>query len=79
MNNMMKVICISDTSIHTGTKLYLNIGQTYLIDRSSIYLDADGDAFGIVYNAIVGDGQPECVRPGTIVGNKALKHFKSVI
>lgn len=79
MTNMMKVICISNTSICTSNKMPLDIGQTYFIDRSSIYLDSDGDAFGIVHNAIVDDEQPKDVRPGTIVGNLALKHFQSII
>lgn len=75
---MMKVICISNTSIYTGAKLYLNIGQTYFIDRSSIYMDTDGDAFGVVHNAVY-DEHLEDVGPGTIVGNMALKHFQSII
>lgn len=79
MSNMMKVICISNTSICTSNKMPLDIGQTYFIDRSSIYLDTDGDAFGVVHNAIVDNAEPEGARPGTIVGNLALKHFESVI
>lgn len=79
-SNMMKVICISNTSFYTGAKLlYLNIGQAYLIDRNSIYMDEDGDTLGIVFESIVDNKQPEGVRPGYVVGNFALKHFKSVI
>lgn len=76
---MMKVVCISNTSFHTGAKLYLNIGQTYFIDRSSIYMDADGDAFGVVHNAVFDEQLEDGVRPGTMIGNMALKHFESVI
>lgn len=78
-NKMMEVICISNTSINTGNKLPIDIGQTYFINKSSIYMDEDGDAFGIVYTAIVDEAHPEAVKPSTIVGSLALKHFKSVI
>lgn len=78
-NKMMEVICISNTSIHTGNKLPLDIRQPYFIDKSSIYMDDDGDAFGIVYTAIIDEAHSEEVKPGTIVGSLALKHFKSVI
>lgn len=75
MNNMMKVICISNT--FANTKMSLNIGQVYFIDRFSIYLDADGCAFGVVYNVDANDKQDD--RPGTIKGHFMLDHFKSVI
>ena len=78
-NKMMEVICISNTSIYTGNKLPLDIKQPYFINKSSIYTDEDGDAFGLVYTAIVDEAHSDAVKPGTIVGNFALKHFKSVI
>lgn len=59
--SMLPVRCISTRSSNLNS---LIVGQQYTIDRLSIYIDGDGDAYGIVYDLM-----------GKRIGNMLLKHF----
>lgn len=45
----------------------IEVGRAYIIDRLSIWLDADGDAYGVVYDIA-----------RNRVGQMLLSHFTSV-
>lgn len=60
----MAVRCISIRENHPDQ---IQIGHAYLIDKTSIWLDADGDAYGVVYDA-----------KRNRVGQMLLSHFTSV-
>ena len=60
----MKVICISERKSHFSQ---IEKGQFYKIDRQSIWIDSDGDAYGSVYD-----------ESGVFVAQMLLKHFQSV-
>lgn len=59
---MMPVVCISQREL-SGT----DIDEVYSIERSTIFIDRDGDTYGDVYN-----------RDGKRVGTMLLKHFKTL-
>lgn len=61
---MMNVICIYKRPAHT---VPIEEGKFYQIDRNSIWLDADGDAYGKVYDM-----------SGKYIGEMMLLHFKSI-
>lgn len=63
MNNYMRVICINE---RPGYK-QVQKGEQYLLDRSSIWIDSDGDAYGMFYNL-----------QHFYVGQLKLSHFRSV-
>lgn len=63
MNNYMKVACINE---RPGYK-QIQKGDQYLLDRSSIWIDSDGDAYGMVYDL-----------NHNYVGQLKLSHFCSV-
>jgi hypothetical protein len=46
VNNYMRVACINE---RPGYK-QIQKGDQYLLDRSSIWIDSDGDAYGMFYN-----------------------------
>lgn len=58
----LPVICIS---IRESIPDQLKINDEYIIDRLSIYLDIDGDAYGMVYNSSM-----------KRIGNMKLSHFR---
>lgn len=60
----MEVWCIS---VRDDVPNMITPGDPYLIDRSSIWLDSDGDAYGDVYE-----------QTGRRVGQMRLSHFSSV-
>ena len=62
----MKVICISNRK---ECPEQIKINDTYYIDPMSIYIDADGDAMGMVYR------NWDMTDPA---GNMLLKHFCTV-
>lgn len=49
------------------------IGVHYYLDLASIYLDVDGDAYGMIFTQ--GNNGEEIIS----LGYKLLKHFKTVI
>lgn len=59
---MLPVQCIS---IRESIPTQITIGQEYVIDRLTIWIDADGDAYGTVYD-----------NAGNRVGDMLLKHFR---
>lgn len=59
--SILPVRCIS---IRDTVPEQVVVGQQYSIDRLSIWIDADGDAYGVVYDRI-----------GNRVGEMQLKHF----
>lgn len=63
MNNYMRVACINE---RPGYK-QIQKGDQYLLDRSSIWIDSDGDAYGMFYNLQL-----------FYVGQLKLSHFRSV-
>lgn len=63
MNNYMRVICINE---RPGYK-QVQKGEQYLLDRSSIWIDSDGDSYGMVYDL-----------NHNYVGQLKLSHFCSV-
>lgn len=58
----LPVVCIS---IRESIPDQIKINEEYIIDRLSIYLDSDGDAYGIVYNSSM-----------KRIGNMKLSHFR---
>ena len=60
--SMLHVIC---RSIRESNPNQIVIGGQYMIDRLSILIDEDGDAYGTVYD-----------QNGNRVGNLLLSHFK---
>lgn len=58
---MLPVHCIS---IRESNPTQIVIGKQYEIDRLSIWIDRDGDAYGVVYDCM-----------GNRVGEMLLKHF----
>lgn len=65
-DRFMVVECIGVSKVFKGR---VNVGERYLIDRDSIYIDHDGDVFGSVYKM-----DDHLVS----IGNMYLKNFKSV-
>lgn len=59
----MEVWCISERD---DVPNMIKVGNPYLIDRSSIWIDSDGDAFGDVYE-----------QTGRRIGQMLLSHFSS--
>ncbi len=57
----MSVICISERKSMPGQ---IVVGERYTLDRQTIYIDSDGDAFGVFYDA-----------RRNRVGNLRLSHF----
>ncbi len=64
MENMMDVVCISERETKEGQII---VGDFYYIDRRTIWLDRDGDAYGAVYDD-----------RGDNIGNIKLSHFCSL-
>ena len=62
--NMMLVTCISERETNKGQ---ITIGKKYMIDRLSIWIDRDGDAYGEVFGM-----------DGYRVGDMLLRHFMPV-
>lgn len=60
---MMKVICISDRMPITNI---IEKGEIYEIDRYSIWVDSDGDAYGSIYK----NGKQIC--------QSKIAHFQSI-
>lgn len=58
---MLPVRCIS---IRETFPSQVEVGQQYMIDRLTIWMDAVGDAYGVVYDC-----------KGNRIGNMLLKHF----
>jgi len=61
---LMKVICISN---RLSFLQQIKKGDFYFIDRSSIWIDAEGDAYGKVYDL-----------NEKLIGQMLLSHFCSV-
>ncbi len=61
---MLPVRCIS---IRESNPSQITVGEQYTIDRLSIYVDADGDAYGVVYDNKRGR-----------IGEMLLKHFSGI-
>lgn len=61
--NYMNVKCISSRD-NTNQ---IVVGNLYVLDRATIYIDSDGDAFGVIYDKNMNR-----------IGNLLLKHFMSV-
>jgi len=62
--NMMPVRCISERSSRPNQ---ITVGKAYLIDRNSIWIDNDGDVFGMIFNT-----------DGSNIGQMKLSHFTSL-
>ncbi len=45
----------------------IEVGQSYFIERETIYIDEDGDAYGLVYDIDF-----------NLIGNIKLAHFSSL-
>ncbi len=58
------VICISERALRPGQ---IKIGKNYLIDRFSIWIDADGDAFADIFD-----------EEQKYIGHLALSYFSSL-
>jgi len=58
---MLPVRCIS---IRESMPTQIKVGKRYAIDRLSIYIDTDGDAYGVVYD-----------NKRNRIGEMMLKHF----
>jgi len=58
----LPVICIS---IRESIPDQIKIDKEYIVDRLSIYLDMDGDAYGMVYDSSM-----------KRIGNMKLSHFR---
>lgn len=58
---MLPVRCIS---IRESNPTQITVGHGYIVDRLSIWMDADGDAYGVIYDC-----------KGNRLGNMLLKHF----
>lgn len=65
-DHFMLVECIHVSEVFKGR---VSVGSQYFIDRYSIYVDHDGDAFGVVYR-VEGAVQP--------IGTMYLNRFKSI-
>ena len=63
MNNYIRVACINE---RPGYK-QIQKGDQYLLDRMSIWIDSDGDAYGMFYNLQY-----------FYVGQLKLSHFRTV-
>lgn len=58
----LPVVCISE---HVSVPDQIKVGSAYYIDRLSIWIDQDGDAYGVVYG--------DCKNR---VGQLKLSHFR---
>lgn len=58
---MLDVRCISERETNPAQ---IKIGEMYVIDRCTIWIDCDGDAYGTVYD-----------KTGKRVGELLLSHF----
>ncbi len=61
---MLPVRCIS---IRESNPSQITVGEQYTVDRLSIYVDADGDAYGVVYD-----------NKRNRIGEMLLKHFSGI-
>lgn len=61
----MQVMCLSE---RPGIPDQIREGNSYLIDRMSIWIDSDGDAYGVVYDM-----------NHRLIGQRRLKHFMTTI
>jgi hypothetical protein len=61
----MQVTCLSE---RPGIPDQVREGNSYLIDRMSIWIDSDGDAYGVVYDM-----------NHRRIGHMRLKHFMTTI
>ena len=59
----LPVICISERKSMPGQ---ITVGEYYMLDRLSVFIDGDGDAFGVFYDA-----------SNNRVGNLLLSHFRT--
>lgn len=64
-NRWLHVICISKRD---SLPNQLNVGDKYLIDRLTIWIDRDGDVYGFAY--LDKNNSPE------YIGQVKLSHFK---
>ena len=60
----MNVSCIS---VRNSLENQVSVGNSYILDRSTIWIDSDGDVYGVIYT-------PDMKR----VGQMLLKHFKTI-
>lgn len=70
MTAMMKVICISERTggfIKKGKLYCIKKGEFYYINKESIWVDCDGDAYGEVYST-----------DNEYIGQMLLSHFQSL-
>ena len=70
MTTMMKVICISERKSKYIEKRELSRikkGEVYYINKESIWVDCDGDAYGEVYST-----------DNEYIGQMLLSHFQSL-
>ena len=70
MTTMMKVICISERKskyIEKGELSCIKKGEVYYINKESIWVDCDGDAYGEVYSA-----------NNDYIGQMLLSHFQTL-
>ena len=63
--NAMEVICIKNRA--KKLPQITEKGNKYFLDRASIYMDCDGDAYGTFYDC-----------EGKRLGNFALKRFQTI-
>lgn len=59
----LPVVCIS---IRESKPEQIKVGEYYSIDRLSIWIDRDGDTYGVVYDAM-----------NNRVGDMLLSHFRT--
>lgn len=64
----MKVMCIQERQ--GGIPDETKVGEIYYVDRDSIYLDSDGDAYGEVF----ADKERHI-----LLGNKRLNRFQTMV
>ena len=70
MTTMMKVICISERKskyIEKGELSRIKKGEVYYVNRESIWVDCDGDAYGEVYST-----------NNEYIGQMLLNHFQTL-
>lgn len=54
-------------SIRESNPKQISVGEDYILDKYSIFIDCDGDAYGTFYDM-----------EGNRIGNLLLKHFTSI-
>ena len=66
-NNIINYLPVICRSIRESNPDQITIGTQYVVDRFSIWIDGDGDTYGVIYDL-----------KGRRIGEMLLSHFRCI-